>query len=82
MTELYYLLIHVHNFLYLKVFSKCQKETNGKTCFSNFTSIFKHVKLEKFKRGRSPSLHLGKEGDVARNSSAAFILSRNIKKKR
>ena len=24
-----------------------------------------HVKLEKFKRGRSPSLHLGKEGDFA-----------------
>ena len=26
-----------------------------------------HVKLEKFKRGRSPSLHLAKEGDFARN---------------
>ena len=24
-----------------------------------------HVKLEKFKRGRSPSLHLTKEGDFA-----------------
>ena len=37
-----------------------------------------HVKLEKFKRGRSPSLLLAKEGDFARNISAAFILSRNI----
>ena len=33
MTKLYYLFIHVHNVLYLKVFSQCQKQTNGKTCF-------------------------------------------------
>ena len=37
-----------------------------------------HVKLEKLKRGRSPSLHLGKEGDFARNHSATFIWSINI----
>ena len=34
-----------------------------------------HVKLEKFQRGRSPSLHLAKEGDFAQN---AFILLWNI----
>ena len=34
-----------------------------------------HVKLEKSKRGRSPSLHLAKEGDFARNHSATLILS-------
>ena len=33
MTKLYYLFIHVQNVLYLKVFSQCQKETNGKTFF-------------------------------------------------
>ena len=37
-----------------------------------------HVKLEKFKRGRSPSLHLAKEEDFARNHSATLILSINI----
>ena len=37
-----------------------------------------HVKLEKFKRGRSPSLDLGKEGDFARNHFATFISSINI----
>ena len=37
-----------------------------------------HVKLEKFKRGRSPSLHLAKEGDFARNHSMTLILSINI----
>ena len=38
-----------------------------------FNSI--HVKLDqkKFKRGRSPFLHLAKEGDFARNHSAALI---------
>ena len=35
---------------------------------------FIHVKLVKFKRGRSPSLHLVKEGDFARNHSAKIIL--------
>ena len=40
--------------------------------------LFIHVKLEKFKRGRSPSLHLAKEGDFARNHSATSILSINI----
>ena len=34
-----------------------------------------HVKFEKFKRGRSPSLQLAKEGDFARNHSATLILS-------
>ena len=37
-----------------------------------------HVKLEKLKRGRSPSLHLGKEGDFARNHSATFFSSINL----
>ena len=37
-----------------------------------------HVKLEKFKRGRSPSLHLAKEGDFVRNHFATLILSINI----
>ena len=36
-----------------------------------------HVKLEKFKRGRS-LLHLVREGDFARNHSATFIVSINI----
>ena len=35
-------------------------------------------KLEKFERGISPSLHLAKEGDFARNHSATFISSINI----
>ena len=35
-TKLYYLFIHVHNFLYLKVFSQCQKEANGKILFFEF----------------------------------------------
>ena len=38
-----------------------------------------HVKLEKFKRGRSPSLHLAKEGDFVRNHSATLILYINFK---
>ena len=38
-----------------------------------FVKTVIHVKLENFKRGRYPSLHLGKEGDFARNHSAAFI---------
>ena len=38
-----------------------------------------HVKLEMFKRGRSPSLHLDKEGDFARNYFATLILSINIR---
>ena len=42
------------------------------------TSIHVHVKLEKFKRGRSPFLHLEKEGDFARDRSAAFISPINI----
>ena len=37
-----------------------------------------HVKLEKFKRGRSPYLYLAKEGDFARNNSATLILLINI----
>ena len=37
-----------------------------------------HVKLEKFKRGRSPSLHLAKEGDFMRNYSVTLIWSINI----
>ena len=37
-----------------------------------------HVKLEKFKRGRTPSLHLAKEGDFARNHIVTLILSINI----
>ena len=42
MTKLYNLFIHVHNVLYLKVFSQFQKETNGKkkTFFFNFTSTW------------------------------------------
>ena len=38
-----------------------------------------HVKLEMFKRGRSPSLHLAKEGDLGRNHSATLIVSINIR---
>ena len=34
-----------------------------------------HVKLEKFKRGRSPSSHLAKEGDFAQNHSATFTVN-------
>ena len=45
-------------------------------CFAHASYI--HVKLEKFKRGRSPSLHLAKEGDFARKHSATLILSFNI----
>ena len=37
-----------------------------------------YVKLEKFKRERSPSMHLVKEGDFARNHSLTLILSINI----
>ena len=37
-----------------------------------------HVKLEKFKRGRSPSLHLAKEGDFVQNQFVTLILSINI----
>ena len=41
-------------------------------------SNYIHVKLEKFKRGRSPSLHLGKEGDFAWNHSATYFSSINL----
>ena len=37
-----------------------------------FSHICIHVKYEKFKRGRSPSLHLVKEGDFAQNKSVTF----------
>ena len=37
-----------------------------------------NFKLEKFKRGRSLSLHLTKEGDLAWNNSSTLILSINI----
>ena len=37
-----------------------------------------HVKFEKFKRGRYPSLHLAKEGDLVRIHSGTLILSINI----
>ena len=42
------------------------------------TVVIIHVKLEKFKIGRSPSLHLAKEGDFTRTHSATLILSINI----
>ena len=32
-----------------------------------------NVKVKKFKRGRSPSLHLTKEGDFKRNDFVAFL---------
>ena len=38
-------------------------------------SLIIHVKLEKFKKGRSPSLHLAKEGEFARNHSTTLSLS-------
>ena len=47
-------------------------------CSYDSVRIHVHVKLEKFKRRRSPSLHLAKEGDFARNHSATLILSINI----
>ena len=37
-----------------------------------------HVKLTKFNRGRSSSLHLAKEEDFAQNNFAIFFLSKNI----
>ena len=45
---------------------------------SNFCHEGIHVKLEKFKRGRSPSLHLGKEGGFVRNRFVTFISPINI----
>ena len=39
---------------------------------------YSNVKLEKFKRGRPPSLHLAKEGDFAWNHTPILILSINI----
>ena len=38
-----------------------------------------HIKLEKFKRGRFPSLCLAKEGNFVQNHSATLILSINIR---
>ena len=37
-----------------------------------------HVKLEKSKKGRSHSSHLGKEGDFTRNDFVTFLSSSNI----
>ena len=52
----------------LKISRSCFPVPRGPGCyvlilFQRSSSI--HVKLEKFKRGRSPSLHLAKEGDFA-----------------
>ena len=47
-------------------------------CFRLSHLSYIHVKLEKFKRGRSPTLDLAKEGDFVRNHSATLILSIGI----
>ena len=52
--------------------------SEDKGIYTFFLRFFIHVKLEKFKRGRSPSLHLAKEGDFARKYSVTLILSINI----
>ena len=45
----------------------------------NIYNKFMHVKFEKFKRGRSPSLHFAKEGDFTHNSSAIFTFKFRLK---
>ena len=55
-------------FSYTQVFVGASAGNNTEAAWQLYWNkkkiIYIHVKLEKFKRGRSPSLHLAKEGDL------------------
>ena len=75
-VQLYHSLLKRIKILYLKEskYGITSNQENIHTC----TQVSYMSSLEKFKRGRSPSLHLAKEGDFTRNHSATLILSINI----